>query len=62
MIAGTSGRIETKTARDHDRRPECLTTELRHNGQNGRIAPLRFLPLPVEGSMPTPPQSGLPEG
>jgi len=45
MIAGTSGRIGTKTARDHDRRPECLTTELRHNRQNRRIAPLRFIRL-----------------
>jgi len=35
MITGRNGQITTKTARDHDSRPECLNLELRHNGIYG---------------------------
>ena len=60
MIAGTLGRIETKTARDHDRRPECLNAKLRHNGQSGRFALLRFPTLPIDGAGGTPTPHGVP--
>jgi hypothetical protein len=31
MIAGSSGQMRTKSARDHDRRPKCLNLKLRRN-------------------------------
>ena len=39
MIMGRNGQIVTKSARDHDRRPECLNVKFRHNRYKRDLVP-----------------------